>query len=711
METLVIKRDGSMVKFDKFRIYTAIIKAMRNGSGVLDTRVATLIAANIEKLSQDLGDQKPLSISEIETQVINQLVEYGHRNTAFAYENFRAVQAYKRTHNTSDNAVEELLNYTSEIMDENSNKNGRLNSTQRDLIAGEISKDIFWRKAPMWLYELSQRSSNRIHWHDADYSITAMTNCCNINLEDMLENGTVVNGKLIETPKSFTTAALIATQIVAHISSNQYGGQTFSISHLAKYLYVSYQKEYDRCIKLGSTAEFATKSATSMRKQVCKDGVQSMRYQSNTLLTTNGQAPFGTIYLEVHVGGEYEKEEVMIIAEMLRQRRDKMKNYKGQAIIEAFPKLVYVLDSYNDTPASKYGWLTSLAIDCLVETMAPDFQSKKIMTENYGGNFPPMGCRSHLVPWTDPNTGKLKWYGRFNQGVVTINLPQIGILAHNNEQKMWDLLEARVEDCHRALRYRHELLLNVTSDVSPIHWQHGGIARLKKGELIKPLLYGGYSTLSLGYIGLQELVYGVLGKSITSPEGTKLAKDVLLYMKHKCEEWYKQENIAYSLYGTPAESTCYSMCKKDRELFGIVPGITDKDWYTNSYHVDPREPIDAFSKLKFEAQFHAISSGGCVSYVELPNMRNHKNVLWDLVTFCSNNVQYAEFNLKPDICYKCGSTDELTYNKEQDRWECSHCGNHDPEEMQCPRRTCGYIGTTYWNKGKTQEINSRVMHL
>ncbi|MBD7913409.1 MULTISPECIES: anaerobic ribonucleoside-triphosphate reductase [Clostridium] len=704
----IIKRDGSTVEFNKQKIRDAVIKAMKNGSGIYLPDIARLIANDAEK-KFDKEEETP-TIYKIESYVYDRLVHYGQSVTAKAYEGYRAVQEFKRNTNTTDESILSLLSKTNEdVMKENSNKNSVIAATQRDLIAGEVSKDISRRRLiPSHLVQAHDEGI--IHWHDMDYTLSPIFNCCLINLEDMLDNGTVINDKLVESPKSFGTACTVTTQIIAQVASNQYGGQSITIKHLAKYLKVTEEKFYKFYLEKYKDENLAKELAKDMKLKDLKDGVQTIRYQLSTLQTTNGQSPFGTIYLEVEVGHKYEEEMALICEEMIRQRLAGMKNYKGQEIGEAFPKLVYLLDEHNCLEGGKYDYITKLAAECTAKRLVPDYQSAKIMRMNYEGNtFPPMGCRSHLSPWKDEN-GNYKWYGRFNQGVVSLNLPQIGIIAEKDMELFWDMLDQRLELCKEALLVRHNMLLSTTSDVSPIHWQHGAIARLEKGEKIDKLLKDGYSTLSLGYVGIHEMVQAMLGVSHTTPEGEKFALDVMNHMTEACNKWKEETGLGFSLYGTPAENLIYRFCKIDKTKYGEVPGVTDKLYYTNSYHVHVCEEIDAFSKLKFESQFHNISLGGCISYIEVPDMSRNLEAIEQVIHFIYENIQYAEINTKPDICYKCGYTGEIKLDENLE-WYCPSCGNRDESDMQVMRRTCGYIGTNFWNKGRTAEIGDRVLHL
>lgn len=705
----VIKRDGSTVEFDKNKIRDAVTKAMKNGSGIYLPDIAKLIGSDAEK---HFRNQKgTATIYKIETYVYDRLVHYGQTITAKAYEGYRAVQSYKRNTNTTDESVLSLINKTNEdVMNENSNKNSVIAATQRDLIAGEISKDIARRRL-VPAHIIQAHDEGVLHWHDLDYAIQSIFNCCLINIEDMLGNGTVINDKLVETPKSFGTACTVVTQIIAQVASNQYGGQSITIKHLAKYLRITYDKYYKFYLDKYGNESLAKDLANDIKLKDLKDGVQTIRYQLSTLQTTNGQAPFCTIYLEIEIGHEYEEEMALICEEMIRQRIQGMKNKKGQEIGEAFPKLIYLLDDHNCLEGGKYDYITKLAAKCTAKRLVPDYQSAKIMRKNYEGNvFPPMGCRSHLSTWKDKD-GDYKWYGRFNQGVISINLPQIGIIANKDMDLFWDMLEQRLELCKEALMERHKLLLGTTSDISPIHWQHGAIARLEKGESIDHLLKGGYSTISLGYVGIHEMVQAMLGVSHTTKEGEKFALEVMNKLNESCEKWKKETGIGFGLYGTPAESLIYRFCKLDKAKYGEIPNVTDKLYYTNSYHVHVCEEIDAFSKLKFESQFHNISLGGCISYVEVPDMSKNLEAVEDIINYIYHNIQYAEINTKPDVCYSCGFTGEIQLDKESLEWYCPSCGNKDKDNMQVMRRTCGYIGTNFWNKGRTSEIGDRVLHL
>ena len=708
MNDKIIKRDGSEVVFNESKIENAILKAMKNGSGIIKKSVAKQIAEEAKDVLFQSND--PTTVDQVEDYVYFALLDYGEDLTAKAYEGYRTVQAFKRNINTTDKSILELISHKNEdVMNENSNKNAIVASTQRDLIAGEVSKDIS-RRVLIPAEFVQAHDEGVFHWHDMDYTLQAIFNCCLINLEDMLDNGTVINEKLVESPNSFATACTVTTQIMAQVASGQYGGQSITIRHLAKYLRKSRRRYYKLLKDTIKDADTLNNTVDVLCKQELKDGVQTIRYQLSTLQTSNGQSPFCTIYLEVEVGSEYEKECAAIVEEMLHQRIEGMKNVKGQVIGEAFPKLVYLLDEDNCLEGGKYDYLTRLAAECSAKRLVPDFQSKKIMMKNYQGNFfPPMGCRSHLSPWKDEN-GNYKWYGRFNQGVVSLNLVQIGIIAKENPEIFWDLLDERLDLCKRALMVRHNLLKGTKSDVSPIHWQHGAIARLKPGEVIDKYLMDGYSTLSLGYVGIYEMVQAFLGVSHTTPEGEAFALKVMNHMKDKCDEWKAETGLGFSLYGSPAESLVYRFCRIDKARFGEIPNVTDKLYYTNSYHVNVREEIDAFAKLKFESQFHDISLGGCISYIETPNLTKNLKAVESIINYIYHNIQYAEINSRPDVCYKCGFTGEIKIDDNLE-WYCPNCGNKDQGSMQVMRRTCGYIGSSYWNKGKTQEIKERVFHL
>ena len=703
----IIKRDGSIVKFNKSKIEDAILKAMKYGSGIYEEEIAKKIADEIEM--QSFKNENAPTVYQVEDMVYNKLIEYKHELTAKAYEGYRAVQSFKRETNTTDEGIIGLLDKSNEdVINENSNKNGILASTQRDLIAGEVSKDIARRKI-IPAHIVHAHDEGVLHYHDMDYAMQSIHNCMLINLEDMLQNGTVINNKLVEPPKSFSTACTIVTQIIAQIASGQYGGNTITIKHIAPFLRVSYKKYFDK-YKQKYSEEMAHELAEDRMLEELKSGIQTIRYQLSTLHTSNGQSPFSTIYLEIEEGHEYEKEMALICEEMINQRLEGMKNYKGQQIGEEFPKLVYLLDEHNCLEGGKYDYITKLAAKCNTKRLVPDYQSAKIMRKNYkGSTFPPMGCRSHLSPWKDEN-GEYKWYGRFNQGVISLNLVQVALTANKDMNKFWEILDERLELCKEALMVRHNLLLGTTSDVSPIHWQYGGIARLRKGEKIDSLLKNGYSTLSLGYVGVYEMTQAMLGVSHTTKEGEEFALKVMNHLNNKCKIWKEETSLGFSLYGTPGESLTSRFCRIDKQKFGVIENVTDKMYYTNSYHVHVTEEIDAFSKLEFESQFHDISLGGCISYVEVPDMSKNLTAVEQIINYIYHNIQYAEINTKPDVCFKCGYEGEILLDNDLE-WYCPNCGNREKEEMQVMRRTCGYIGSNMWGKGRTQEIGQRVLHL
>ena len=703
----IIKRDGSKAEFDKLKIENAILKAMKYGSGVLEEDIAKDIAEEIEKIYLQ-GSPSP-TVSKVEELVYKELIDHKQELTAKAYEGYRAVQSFKREVNTTDDSILGLLDKSNEdVLNENSNKNGQLASTQRDLMAGEVSKDIARRKL-IPAHIVQAHDEGVLHYHDMDYAIQPIHNCMLINLEDMLTNGTVINNKLVESPKSFATACTVTTQIIAQIASGQYGGNSITIKHIAPFLRVSYNKYFEK-YKEKYSLEMAHELAEDRMLEELKSGIQTIRYQLSTLHTSNGQSPFSTIYLEIEEGGEFEREEALICEEMILQRLEGMKNYRGQEIGEEFPKLVYLLDEHNCLEGGKYDYITKLAAKCNTKRLVPDYQSAKIMRRNYDGEtFPPMGCRSHLSNWKDEN-GNYKWYGRFNQGVVSLNLVQVALTANKDMDKFWEVLDERLSLCREALMVRHNLLLGTSSDISPIHWQHGGIARLEKGEKIDSLLKDGYSTLSLGYVGIYEMTQAMLGVSHTTKEGEEFALKVMNHLKGACDSWKAETGLGFGLYGTPGESLTSRFCRIDKQKFGEIRNVTDRMYYTNSYHVHVTEEIDAFEKLKFESQFHDISLGGCISYVEVPDMSKNLPAVEQIINYIYHNIQYAEINTKPDVCFKCGYTGEIKLDDDME-WYCPNCGNKDKNEMQVMRRTCGYIGSNMWGKGRTQEISQRVLHL
>ena len=706
----IIKRDGRIVDYDRQKIEVAIEKANRDVTG--KEKATQKEIKEIIDYIESLGKRRIL-VEDVQDIIEEKLMEIGKYKLAKEYIVYRYNRALVRKSNTTDESILGLIrNENKELAEENSNKNTMLASTQRDYIAGEVSRDLTNRLLlPEKIVKAHQERI--LHFHDADYFVQPIFNCCLINIGDMLDNGTVMNGKLIESPKSFQVACIVMTQIIAAVASNQYGGQSVDIKHLGKYLrksYNKYKKQIEEKYKgklSGSTIEELVDARV---RHELESGVQTIQYQINTLMTTNGQTPFVTLFLHLDEKDPYIKENAMIIEEILKQRIQGVKNEAGVYVTPAFPKLVYVLDENNCLKGGKYDYLTRLAVKCSAKRMYPDYISAKKMRENYEGNvFSPMGCRSFLSPWKDEN-GNYKFEGRFNQGVVSINLPQIAIIADGDEDKFWKLLDERLELCKEALMCRHYALLGTTSDISPIHWQYGAIARLEKGEKIDKLLYGGYSTMSLGYIGIYEMTKLMKGVSHTTSEGHDFALKVMKYLRGATDKWKKETNIGFALYGTPAESLCYKFARLDKEKFGTIKDVTDKGYYTNSYHVDVREKIDAFEKLSFESEFQKISSGGAISYVEIPNMQHNIIALETAVKFIYDNIQYAEFNTKSDYCQVCGFDGEIIIN-DNNEWECPNCGNKDHSKMNVVRRTCGYLGENFWNAGKTKEIKQRVLHM
>ena len=706
----VIKRDGTTVDFDSSKIVVAIQKA----NAVVDPqdRIEEYKILEIAKNVQSRNRMR-LLVEDIQDIVEHSLMDAGKFELAKQYIIYRYKRALVRKANTTDESILSLIrNSNKDVMEENSNKNAVMAATQRDLIAGEVSKDLT-RRIILPEKISAAHDEGVLHFHDADYFIQPIFNCCLINISDMLDKGTVMNGKMIESPKSFQVACTVMTQIIASVASSQYGGQSVDICHLGKYLRRSYDKFKRNILEVsgGKLDEETLENLVQERLRAeLQSGVQTIQYQINTLMTTNGQSPFVTLFLHLKEDDPYLKETAMIVEEILRQRLQGIKNDKGVYVTPAFPKLVYVLDELNCLKGGKYDYITHLAVKCSAKRMYPDYISAKKMRENYEGNvFSPMGCRSFLAPWKNEE-GKYQFEGRFNQGVVSINLPQIGLISGQDEKKFWELLDERLQLCYEALMCRHEALKKVRSDVSPVHWQYGAIARLGKGETIEHFLYGGYSSISLGYIGLYEVTMAVKGCSHTEPEGEDFAVRVMQRLRGACDKWKAQTNIGFALYGTPAESLCYRFARIDKEKFGSVPNITDKGYYTNSYHIDVREDIDAFQKFAFESQFQKISSGGAISYVEIPNMRHNTEALEDVVRFIYDNIQYAEFNTKSDYCHVCGFDGEIIINDDGE-WECPACGNKDHALMNVTRRTCGYLGENFWNVGKTREIKARVLHL
>ena len=717
----IIKRNGSEAAFDITKIIAAVTKA-NNADGQsreLTGEQIRAIAAGVEEKCGAMG--RAPSVEEIQDMVENQIMGRNAFEVAKRYIRYRYTRSLARRANTTDNQILSLIECNNEeAKQENANKNPTVNSVQRDYMAGEVSKDITRRiLLPQEIVEAHEQGI--IHFHDSDYFAQHMHNCDLVNLEDMLQNGTVITGTLIEKPHSFSTACNIATQIVAQVASNQYGGQSISLAHLAPFVQVSREKIRGEVLaeleELGTTAsedKIAQIVERRLRAEV-ERGVQTIQYQVVTLMTTNGQAPFITVFMYLNEAkNEREKRDLaMIIEEVLLQRYEGVKNEKGVWVTPAFPKLIYVLQEDNVTPGAEYYYLTELAAKCTAKRMVPDYISEKKMKELKEGNcFPVMGCRSALSPWKDEN-GNYKFYGRFNQGVVTLNLVDVALSSGGDMDRFWKIFDERLDLCYRALMCRHNRLKGTLSDAAPILWQYGAIARLKKGEPIDKLLYGGYSTISLGYAGLCECVRYMTGKSHTDPSATPFALAVMKYMNTACERWKAETTIGFGIYGTPLESTTYKFAKCLQKRFGIVPGVTDKPYITNSYHVHVTEEIDAFAKLAFEAQFQALSTGGAISYVEVPNMQQNLEAVLQIIRYIYDNIMYAELNTKSDYCQACGFDGEIRIVEDDGKlvWECPNCGNRDQDTMNVARRTCGYIGTQYWNQGRTAEINERVLHL
>lgn len=721
----IIKRNGSEEDFNIEKIINAVKKA--NGSGehkfLTDEQIED-VADYVEYKCNKI--KRAVSVEEIQDMVEDQLMSKGAFELARRYVRYRYNRSLVRKANTTDNRILSLIECNNEeVKQENSNKNPTVNSVQRDYMAGEVSRDLTRRMLlPADIVEADKEGI--IHFHDSDYFAQHMHNCDLVNLEDMLQNGTVISDTLIERPHSFSTACNIATQIIAQVASNQYGGQSISLAHLAPFVQVSREKiRRETLAEIEELGVHPTEEKINdiveqrLRKEVNR-GVQTIQYQVVTLLTTNGQAPFVTVFMYLNEAkNEQEKHDLaMIIEETLKQRHKGVKNEKGVWITPAFPKLIYVLEEDNITEDSKYWYLTELAAKCTAKRMVPDYISEKVMLQSKidkngeGHCFTCMGCRSFLTPYVDEN-GKPKYYGRFNQGVVTVNLIDIGLSAGKDIDKFWKIFDERMELCHRALQCRHERLTGTLSDAAPILWQYGALARLKKGEKIDKLLHGGYSTLSLGYAGLWECVYSLNGKKLTEKEGKELGLEIMQKLNDYCAKWKKEENIDYSIYGTPLESTTYKFAKCLQKRFGIIKGVTDKNYITNSYHVHVTENIDAFSKLKLESEFQALSPGGAISYVEVPNMQDNIPAVLQVIKFIYDNIMYAELNTKSDYCQVCGYDGEIKIVHDDGKlvWECPNCGNRDQDKMNVARRTCGYIGTQFWNQGRTQEIEERVLHL
>ena len=709
----VLKRDATLVDFQKEKISNAILKAMKNGSGIVKPKIAEDIA---NEIYEECKDKEEVSISDIESMVYDKLISKKQRLTAKAYEGYRSIREFQREENELDDVIYGIVEGTDkEVLDENSNKNAYIAPTQRDLIAGELSRN-YSRRNLLPTNITQAHDEGIIHFHDADYFVQHIHNCMLVNLEDMLQNGTVINTKMIEKPKSFQTACTVATQIVQQVANSQYGGQTITLSHLAPFVRISKEKWVKRIIEdfeetgISYDMEYVNYIADKRLKEEVKAGIQTIQFQVNTFNTSNGQSPFLTIFMYISENPEYEKETAMLIEEVLNQRYEGMKNEVGVPVTPSFPKLIYVLDENNVPQNSEYRYLTDLACKCVAKRMMPDFISAKIMKQNYDGEvFPCMGCRSFLSNWKDEN-GKYKWYGRFNQGVVTLNLVDVGLSADKDMNKFWDILDERLELCYQALMLRHERLEGTSTTISPIHWQYGAIARLSKDDKIDDLLHNGYSTISLGYAGLYECVLSMLGVSHTTEEGEKFALEVMNKLRATCDKWKKETGIGFGLYGTPLESTTYKFARKLRDRFGVIEGITDKDYITNSYHVNVKEEIDAFRKLGFEAQFQKISSGGAVSYVEVTNLNNNIEAIKQLVDYMYDTIQYAEINTKSDYCQVCGFDGEILLDENLE-WYCPNCGNRNHNKMNVCRRTCGYLGDNFWNRGRTQDINDRYVHL
>ena len=721
----IIKRNGAEVPFDITKIITAVTKASDSvgGQSRLTREQITQIAAAVTDQCQALN--RAVNVEEVQDMVENQLMDIQAHDVARHYITYRYVQSLKRQTNTTDERILSLIEcQNEEVKQENANKNPTVNSVQRDYMAGEISKDLTARLL-LDPEIVKAHQEGLIHFHDSDYFAQHMHNCDLVNLEDMLQNGTVISGTYIEKPHSFSTACNIATQIIAQVASNQYGGQSISLTHLAPFVDVSRKKiaaEVEVEMEgLDVSAERKKEIVERRLRNEINRGVQTIQYQVVTLMTTNGQAPFITVFMYLgEARNAQEKADLaIIIEETIRQRYQGVKNEAGVWITPAFPKLIYVLEEDNIRPGTPYYYLTELAAKCTAKRMVPDYISEKKMLElkvdknGEGHCYTCMGCRSFLTPYVDPETGKPKYYGRFNQGVVTINLVDVALSSEGNFEKFWKIFDERLDLCHRALQARHKRLLGTPSDAAPILWQYGALARLKKGEKIDKLLFGGYSTISLGYAGLYECVKYMTGKSHTDAGAKPFALSVMQHMNDKCNQWKKAENMDYSLYGTPLESTTYKFAKCLQKRFGIVPGITDKNYITNSYHVHVSEPIDAFTKLKFESEFQELSPGGAISYVEVPNMQDNLEAVMSVLQFIYDNIMYAELNTKSDYCQCCGYDGEIKIVEDDGKlvWECPKCGNRDQNKLNVARRTCGYIGTQFWNQGRTQEIKDRVLHL
>ena len=711
--TKVIKRDCSEVNFDKSKISTAILKAMKNGSGIAKPKIAEDIANEIE---EECKDKDEVSISDIESMVYDKLITKKQRLTAKAYEGYRSIREFQRENeNTTDSEIDELLDGESEYWNtENSNKNSKVLNTQRDYMAGIVSKDIS-RRFLLPPEIVQAHDEGIIHFHDIDYfGMNAMSNCSLINLEDMLQNGTCINKVMIEKPHRFITACTIATQIILGVTSLQYGGATITLTHLAPFVRDSYNKYYEKYKSWGFSDEDCKKYAEADTKKEVADGVQTFNYQCNSMSNSNGQSPFLSVFMYLGETTEYKKELAMIIEEFLNQRLLGLKNEVGVYVTQAFPKLLYVLEEDNIRENSPYWYLTKLAAKCTAKRMNPDYISEKIMKKYKEGNcFPCMGCRSFLSPYKDEN-GNYKFYGRLNQGVVTLNLVDVALSSEGDYEKFWDLMEQRTELCHKALLCRHKRLEGTLSDVAPLLWQYGAFARLKKGEKIDKLLHNGYASISLGYAGLYECVKYMTGKShIDSQEGHDFGIKVMQFMNDKCDQWNKEHYIGFSIYGSPIENTTYKFAKCLQKRFGVIEGITDRNYITNSYHTFVKEPINAFDKLAKESEFQALSLGGAISYIETDGLVNNVDAVLEANKFIYDHIMYAEENTKSDYCQICGYDGEIKIIDEGGEliWECPNCHNRDKDKMNVARRTCGYIGTNYWGKGRTQEIKERYVHM
>ena len=711
--TKVIKRDCSEVDFDKSKISTAILKAMKNGSGIVKPKIAEDIADEIE---EECKNKEDVSISDIESMVYDKLITKKQRLTAKAYEGYRSIREFQRENeNTTDSEIDELLDGESEYWNtENSNKNSKVLNTQRDYMAGIVSKDIS-RRFLLPPEVVQAHDEGIIHFHDIDYfGMNAMSNCSLINLEDMLQNGTCINKVMIEKPHRFITACTIATQIILGVTSLQYGGATITLTHLAPFVRDSYNKYYEKYKSWGFSDEDCKRYAESDTKKEVADGVQTFNYQCNSMSNSNGQSPFLSVFMYLGETTEYKKELAMIIEEFLNQRLLGLKNEVGVYVTQAFPKLLYVLEEDNIHENSPYWYLTKLAAKCTAKRMNPDYISEKIMKKYKEGNcFPCMGCRSFLSPYKDEN-GNYKFYGRLNQGVVTLNLVDVALSSEGDYEKFWDLMEQRTELCHKALLCRHKRLEGTLSDVAPLLWQYGAFARLEKGEKIDKLLHNGYASISLGYAGLYECVKYMTGKShIDSQEGHDFGIKVMQFMNDKCDQWNKEHYIGFSIYGSPIENTTYKFAKCLQKRFGIIKGITDRNYVTNSYHTFVKEPINAFDKLAKESEFQALSLGGAISYVETDGLVNNVDAILEMNKFIYDHIMYAEENTKSDYCQICGYDGEIKIIDEDGEliWECPNCHNRDKDKMNVARRTCGYIGTNYWGKGRTQEIKERYVHM